>query len=118
MYPFTGLERPMSATPPDRKRLQGAVAARRRVRRRPAVLQVPGNAADAVPCERLCAKMSILKESIMAKKEKRLCKWKADDIEKKMDTFIELVREPKYLCKKCGRVAEKKKWLHKPTALA
>ena len=38
---------------PRGKRLQGAVAARLRARRRTAVLQVPGNAADAVPCERL-----------------------------------------------------------------
>jgi hypothetical protein len=39
--------------PPNGKRLQGAVDARHRVRRRTIVLQVPGNAADAVPCERL-----------------------------------------------------------------
>ena len=38
---------------PNGKRLQGAAAARRRVRSRTSVLQVPGNAADAVPCERL-----------------------------------------------------------------
>jgi hypothetical protein len=43
----------MSVKPPNGKRLQGAVAARRRARRRTVVLQVPGNAADAVPCERL-----------------------------------------------------------------
>jgi hypothetical protein len=35
------------------KRLQGAVDARHRACRRTAVLQMPGNAADAVPCERL-----------------------------------------------------------------
>ena len=35
------------------KRLQGAADARRRVRRRAIVLQVPDNKADAVPCERL-----------------------------------------------------------------
>jgi hypothetical protein len=35
------------------KRLQGAVDARHRACRRAAVLQMPGNAADAVPCERL-----------------------------------------------------------------
>jgi hypothetical protein len=35
------------------KRLQGAVDARRRVRRRNFVLQVPDNKADAVPCEHL-----------------------------------------------------------------
>jgi hypothetical protein len=35
------------------KRLQGAADARRRVRSRPFVLQVPDNKADAVTCERL-----------------------------------------------------------------
>jgi hypothetical protein len=43
----------MSVKPPNGKRLQGAVAARRRARRRTIVLQAAGNAADAVPCERL-----------------------------------------------------------------
>ncbi len=53
----------------------------------------------------------------MAKKEKMLCKWKKDDIEKKLDTLSDIVRNPKFVCKKCGRVADKKKWLHKPVAL-
>ncbi len=35
------------------KRLQGAADARHRARRRTVVLQLPGNAADAGPCERL-----------------------------------------------------------------
>ena len=43
----------MRFKPPNRKRLQGAEDARRRVRRRTFVLQVPDNKADAVPCERL-----------------------------------------------------------------
>jgi hypothetical protein len=41
----------MRFKPPHCKRLQGAADARRRVRRRPFVLQVPDNKADAVPCE-------------------------------------------------------------------
>jgi hypothetical protein len=53
----------------------------------------------------------------MAKKEKMLCKWKKDDIDKKLDTLSDIVRNPKFVCKKCGRVADKKKWLHKPVAL-
>ena len=43
----------MNAKLPSGKRLQGAVDARQRACRRTAVLQMPGNAADAVPCERL-----------------------------------------------------------------
>ena len=45
----------------------------------------------------------------MAKKEKPLCKWKEDDITKKFDKFSDIVGNPKFVCKKCGRVADKKK---------
>jgi len=54
----------------------------------------------------------------MAKKEKRLCKWKEDDINEKIDEFVDIIKKPKFLCKKCGRVANKKKWLHKPSLLS
>jgi 3-methyladenine DNA glycosylase/8-oxoguanine DNA glycosylase len=53
----------------------------------------------------------------MAKQEKQLCKWKEDDINKKFEKFCDIVRNPKFVCKKCGRVADKKKWLHKSAAL-
>ncbi|MFC1869354.1 hypothetical protein ACFL0H_14645 [Thermodesulfobacteriota bacterium] len=53
----------------------------------------------------------------MAKKEKRLCKWKEDDIIEKLDEFMDIIKKPKFFCKKCGRVADKKKWLHKPSVL-
>jgi hypothetical protein len=53
----------------------------------------------------------------MGKKEKRLCKWKEDDIERKIEALSDIVKNPKFLCKKCGRVAGKEKWLHKPVAL-
>jgi hypothetical protein len=53
----------------------------------------------------------------MAKKVKRLCKWKEDDISEKFDKFTRIVSKPKFACKTCGRVADKKKWLHKPVSL-
>ncbi len=53
----------------------------------------------------------------MAKKAKMLCKWKQEDITKKLGKFSDIVRNPQFVCTKCGRVADKKKWLHKPTAL-
>ena len=53
----------MRFKPPNCKRLQGVADARRRARRRPFVLQVPDNKADAVPCERL-QKIDDLSESI------------------------------------------------------
>jgi hypothetical protein len=58
-----------------------------------------------------------IKEEFMAKKTKALCKWKQDDIKKKFDDFSDIVRNPKFVCTKCGRVADKKKWLHKTAAL-
>ncbi|MBN1102669.1 MAG: hypothetical protein JXL84_04550 [Deltaproteobacteria bacterium] len=53
----------------------------------------------------------------MAKKEKKLCKWKADDLNESLDEFMDIIRKPKFLCKKCGRVADKEKWLHKPVSI-
>jgi len=52
----------------------------------------------------------------MAKKDKRLCKWKEDDLSNKFDKYLNIVRNPKFVCKKCGRVADKKGWLHKPAS--
>ena len=53
----------------------------------------------------------------MAKKTKELCKWKQDDIKKNIDDFSDIVRNPKFVCIKCARVAGKKKWLHKTAVL-
>jgi hypothetical protein len=53
----------------------------------------------------------------MAKKEKKLCKWKEDRLTEKLDEFMDIVRQPKFLCKNCGRVADDKKWLHKPISI-
>ena len=53
----------------------------------------------------------------LAKKDKRICKWKEDDISDNFDKFVSMVKNPKFVCKKCGRVADKKKRLHKPVAL-
>ena len=53
----------------------------------------------------------------MAKKEKRMCKWSEKDFDKKFDKFVAIVSNPKFACKKCLRVADKKKWLHKPVSL-
>ncbi len=58
-----------------------------------------------------------IKEYKMAKKSKRLCKWKEEDIVKQFDKLKSIVKNPTFACKKCGRVADKKKWLHKPIEL-
>jgi hypothetical protein len=48
----------------------------------------------------------------MGTKAKKLCKWKSEDITKKLGKFSDIVRNPQYVCTKCGRVADQKKWLH------
>ena len=53
----------------------------------------------------------------MAKKEKRLCKWKEEMINDNFEAFKDIVKSPQFACGKCGRVANKKKWLHKPVSL-
>ncbi len=53
----------------------------------------------------------------MAKKNQQLCKWKQKDVSKNFSEFADIVKNPKFVCKKCGWVATKKKWLHKPTSI-
>lgn len=53
----------------------------------------------------------------MAKKEKELCKWKKDEISEGFDSIIKIVEEPKFVCKKCARVSDKKKWLCSPVQM-
>jgi hypothetical protein len=46
--------------------------------------------------------------------KKVLCKWSKAQIAKNKDQLLEIVSEPRHLCKDCGRVADQKKWLCKP----
>lgn len=45
---------------------------------------------------------------------KTLCDWSKRDIEKKADKLYELVRDPKFICRKCARVASQYQVLCKP----
>jgi hypothetical protein len=53
----------------------------------------------------------------MAKKEKTLCKWRREDIEKDLDAVRTMVGKPKVICKRCGRAVAKRKWVCKPEPL-
>lgn len=48
-------------------------------------------------------------------KQKNLCKLCKDDcLKERFETYLELVQDSKYVCKKCGRTAHSKKNLCKP----
>jgi len=46
----------------------------------------------------------------MPEKAKKLCKWKPEDIEK-INIYSEIVKNPGFLCAKCGRAAYEAKGL-------
>ncbi len=50
----------------------------------------------------------------MAKKKHHLCKWKSEEIEKKLKKYCKCVKNPHYVCCKCGRVANDRELLCKP----
>ena len=52
----------------------------------------------------------------MGDKEKHLCKFK-DHIKDELELYKRLVKEPRYVCLKCGRAAHEEKHLCKPAAI-
>ncbi|HSR69300.1 MAG TPA: hypothetical protein VLU25_15290 [Acidobacteriota bacterium] len=49
----------------------------------------------------------------MAKLKTTICKWDRGDFEKLYSEHPSVVAKPRFACRKCGRVARKKKWLCK-----
>lgn len=47
-------------------------------------------------------------------KQKTLCDWDRTDIEKNMTYILSLTSSPKYICRKCARVANDEDVLCKP----
>jgi hypothetical protein len=62
-------------------------------------------------------KEQFCKRKPMPEKEKHLCKWDKDRLEDKIDALIKIVKNPGFVCRKCGRAANEKKWLCKPVPL-
>lgn len=54
----------------------------------------------------------------MAKKNKTLCKWDRDEIERDLSELRKIVSDPKFVCSRCGRAVAKKKSICKPISLA
>ena len=53
----------------------------------------------------------------MGDKNKSLCKWKSSQYVKELDRLKILVKDPRFICKDCGRAAHDKKSLCKPVKL-
>jgi hypothetical protein len=53
----------------------------------------------------------------MGKGNKHLCEWKKDEIKENINELKNIVRQPKYICLKCARVAKDSSYLHKPEEL-
>ncbi|HJV35231.1 hypothetical protein [Geomonas sp.] len=53
----------------------------------------------------------------MGKENKPLCKWDKDDIKDRIKELKKIVSEPRFVCRKCARVAKKEENLCKPEEL-
>ncbi len=53
----------------------------------------------------------------VGEKAKVLCEWKRAQYRDEFKLLRAIVVKPKYVCLKCGRVADKKKWLCEPIEL-
>ncbi len=51
----------------------------------------------------------------MSKPSSTICGWDSSDLKAKQ--LLKVVNNPKYFCRECGRVANKKKWLCTPKKL-
>jgi hypothetical protein len=53
----------------------------------------------------------------MSKTPKTLCSWKKEEIKDDLDTLREIVKDPRFICAKCGRAAHDEQYLCKPKKL-
>ncbi|NLE00497.1 MAG: hypothetical protein GX640_11545 [Fibrobacter sp.] len=53
----------------------------------------------------------------MEKKLENLCKYKKEKLKEHFEEVKELVKDARFICKKCGRVSNDKKYLCKPEEL-
>jgi hypothetical protein len=53
----------------------------------------------------------------MGKGKKTICKWDKDEIKDDLDKLKDIVMPPKFICRKCGRVAKDSDYLCKPVGL-
>lgn len=53
----------------------------------------------------------------MGKNKKTICEWDKDEIKDDLDKLKAIVTPPKFICRKCGRVAKESDYLCKPEKL-
>ena len=53
----------------------------------------------------------------MSKKKQTLCAYKKDEIKENLKELSRIVSDPKFICRKCARVANDKEYLCKPAKL-
>jgi hypothetical protein len=49
--------------------------------------------------------------------KRKLCDWDKNRIDEKREKLIRIVSRPKFVCERCARVADKKEYLCKPSAI-
>ncbi|GLP95409.1 hypothetical protein GCM10007895_07150 [Paraferrimonas sedimenticola] len=49
--------------------------------------------------------------------DKAICKWSKSAYQTKFELLLSFVEDPKFICTKCGRAANKKKVLCKPRSM-
>ncbi len=53
----------------------------------------------------------------MGSDSRRMCEWNRKKLKKELPDYAESVKDPRYVCEKCIRVAHKKKNICEPLAL-
>jgi len=53
----------------------------------------------------------------MSADTKTMCKYKKEKIEENLEILKQIVKNPKFICRKCARAAKEEKYLCKPLTL-
>ncbi|MBE0567772.1 MAG: hypothetical protein IH621_17595 [Krumholzibacteria bacterium] len=53
----------------------------------------------------------------MGEKAKPLCNWSKGQYVKQLEELKQIVADPRFVCRDCGRAAHEKKWLCKPVRI-
>jgi hypothetical protein len=79
---------------------------------------IPGNI-YSFKCVNMACQIFILIGEVqyLVSKNKTLCDWDRTDIEKNMVDILKIINSPRYICRKCARVARIEDMLCKPVKI-